>query len=382
MLITDQGQLEEFVRGAISSQVLAIDTEFLREKTYYPKLCLLQMQTDDRTVLVDPFAVRDLTVLKPLFAAPGLLKLFHAGLQDIEILYHAVGIMPRPVFDTQIAAALLGHTQQIGYGALVSSVCGVPLKKTDSYTDWSRRPLSRSQLDYAADDVVYLPKLHEKMAAELERLGRTHWLDEDFAALVDEANYADDARERWRRLKRVNQLSRKQLAAAREVVEWREMRARKANIPRKWVMSDEQVVEAVKREARTIDQLFMVRGMHEKLSTADAREVVGALARGLDLPADQRPALDRPSKNEANVDVEVDFMSALVRLRARQNNIAFQTLASHNDLAALARGYRDVDVLRGWRRDIVGAELLDLLAGNISLSMEMGNLTVTKSPQR
>lgn len=382
MLITDQGQLEEFVRGAISSQVLAIDTEFLREKTYYPKLCLLQMQTDDRTVLVDPFAVRDLTVLKPLFAAPGLLKLFHAGLQDIEILYHAVGIMPRPVFDTQIAAALLGHTQQIGYGALVSSVCGVPLKKTDSYTDWSRRPLSRSQLDYAADDVVYLPKLHEKMAAELERLGRTHWLDEDFAALVDEANYADDARERWRRLKRVNQLSRKQLAAAREVVEWREMRARKANIPRKWVMSDEQVVEAVKREARTIDQLFMVRGMHEKLSTADAREVVGALARGLDLPADQRPALDRPSKSEANVDVEVDFMSALVRLRARQNNIAFQTLASHNDLAALARGYRDVDVLRGWRRDIVGAELLDLLAGNISLSMEMGNLTVTKSPQR
>lgn len=378
MFITDQTAFEEFIDRASTSSVLAIDTEFMREKTYYAKLCLLQLQTDDETAIVDPFAVSDLSALAKVFDNSSVVKLFHAGSQDIEILYREVGVMPKPVFDTQIAASVLGHTLQIGYGSLVSNVCGVQLPKKDSYTDWSRRPLTDSQVRYAADDVVYLPPVYAKLKRQLKRLGRLHWLDSDFAALVDPAAYSANERERYRKLKRVGQLNRRQLGAARELAAWRETTAQRRNIPRKWVLTDEQVVEACKREAHSIDELFMVRGVSEKLSTKDAREVVRCIAKGLDLPPEELPHNEQSTGNESNVDVEVDAMTAIVRLRARESDIAFQTLATHSDLAKVARGRTDVDILKGWRRDIVGKELLDFMKGKIVLRVQDGNLTVTK----
>ncbi len=377
MYIDNQESLEAFVERARSSSVLAIDTEFLREKTYYARLCLLQLATDEEVAIVDPFAVDDLHVLVPLLSDPGIVKLFHAGGQDLEILYREVGMLPEPIFDTQVAAALLGHTQQIGYGALVHSICGVNLKKVDSYTDWSRRPLSESQLDYAADDVAYLPGIYREMCAMLDERGRRDWLAPDFAELSDPARYEADPRQRFRRLKRVSSLSRRQLSAAREVAAWREEQAARRDVPRKWVITDEQIVEACKREARTIDELFMVRGMREKLPTRDARAVAALVARGLDAPQDEWPVLDRASKSEPNVDAQLDLMEAVVRLRARENGIALQTLASRDDLARLARGYRDdVDGLRGGRRSMVGEELLELLAGRLALRLDGAELRV------
>ena len=379
MYIATQENLVAFVERAATSSVLAIDTEFLREKTYYAKLCLLQMATDDETVIVDPFSVDDLTVLVPLLQNEHIVKLFHAGGQDLEIILREVGVLPRPVFDTQIAAALLGHTQQIGYASLVHAECNVSLKKTDSFTDWSRRPLSDSQLDYAADDVIYLPRLYASMRATLEKKGRLDWLDRDFEDLMDPRRYDTNERTRYKRLKRVSQLSRRQLSAAREVASWRELEAQRRNVPRKWVITDEQVVEACKREARSIDELFMVRGMSERLSTRDARTMVSLIASALDAPPDTWPEPDRCTKSEPNVDAELDLRCALVRLRAKENDIAFPTLASHDDLARVARGYRDgIDLLRGWRRAIVGEELLELLEGSLALSLSGGNLVVQR----
>ena len=373
MYIATQENLAAFVERARSSSVLAIDTEFLREKTYYAKLCLLQMATDDEVVIVDPFEMDDLSVMAPLLEDERIVKLFHAAGQDLEIILREVGVLPRPVFDTQIAAALLGHTQQIGYAALVHAECGVSLKKIDSFTDWSRRPLSASPRDYAADDVVYLPRLYAGMRAALEEKGRLHWLDHDFEELSDPARYEANERERFRRLKRVSQLSRRQLSAAREVAAWRELEAQRRDVPRKWVVTDEQIVEACKREARTIDELFMVRGLSDRLSTKDARAVVSLISSALSAPPDTWPELDRCGKSEPNVDAELDLMSALVRLRAKENGIAFPTLASHDDLARVARGYREgVDLLRGWRRAIVGEELLELLDGRLTLSLDGG----------
>ncbi len=379
MYIANQEDLEAFANRAMRSSVLAIDTEFLREKTYYAKLCLLQLATDDETAIVDPFEVDDLRVLAPLLENESVVKLFHAGGQDLEILLREVGTLPRPLFDTQVAAALLGHTQQIGYAALVHAECGVTLKKIDSFTDWSRRPLSDSQLEYAADDVAYLPRMYERMRAQLVELGRLTWLDRDFEDLADPKRYATNERERYRRLKRVSQLSRRQLAAAREVAAWRELEAQRRDVPRKLVVTDEQIVEACKREARTIDELFMVRGMSDRLSTKDARCVVALMSSALDAPPDAWPEPDRCGKNEPNVDAELDLMCALVRLRAKQNGVAFPTLASHDDLARVARGYREgVDVLRGWRRSLVGEELLRLLEGKIALSLSDGEVKVTE----
>ncbi|CAK7002664.1 MAG: Ribonuclease D [Paraeggerthella hongkongensis] len=379
MYIANQENLVAFVERAMRSSVLAIDTEFLREKTYYAKLCLIQLATDDEAVIVDPFSVGDLGALKPVLENESVVKLFHAGSQDLEILLREVGVLPRPIFDTQVAAALLGHTQQIGYAALVGTECGVTLKKIDSFTDWSRRPLSESQLEYAADDVLYLPRMYARMRAQLERKGRLSWLDRDFKEMSDPAKYATDERSRYRRLKRVSQLSRRQLSAAREVAAWRELEAQRRDVPRKWVITDEQIVEACKREARSIDELFMVRGMSDKLSTREARAVVSLMGSALDAPPDSWPDVDRCSKNEPNVDAQVDMMTAVVRLRAKESGVAFPTLASHDDLARVARGYRDnIDLLRGWRRSLVGEELLELLEGKLSLRLDGGDLKVDR----
>lgn len=377
MYIRTQNELLEFINRAQQSDILAIDTEFLREKTYYPQLCLLQMATEEEDVIVDPFTVGSLDALKTLFCDENITKLFHAGSQDIEILYHELGVIPKPLFDTQIAAALLGHSLQIGYGSLVQSTCGITLKKGDSFTDWARRPLSKSQLSYAADDVIYLPKLYRKMKARLEKLGRLSWLENDFSELGNEERYANKPRERFKKLKRVNQLSKKQLSAARELAAWREETAIKRNLPRKWLITDEQIVESCRREPETIDQLFMVRGLSEKLSTADAREVLEAIKTGLHLPEDSWPKMPHKNKNEANVDVEVEALATIARLRAKENDIAFQALVSMSELTEVARGYTDSEVLKGWRLEIVGKDLLAFMEGRIEMYIDNGVLKVT-----
>ncbi len=377
--ITSQDDLDAFVDRARGSSVLAIDTEFLRDKTYYAKLCLLQLATDDEVVLVDPLEGVDVEGVAPLFLDEGTVKIFHAASQDLEIIYHEMGILPHPIFDTQLAAALLGSSQQIGYGSIVKTVLGVSLDKADSYTDWSRRPLSDSQLSYAADDVAYLPKLYHQMHEDLEEKGRLHWLDGDFEELCRPERYDCDPYERFRHLKRGNQLTRHQLAMAREAAAWREKQARSSDIPRKWVLSDEQIVEACKRNARTVDDLFMVRGLRDRLGTRNARKLTSLMAESYDLPEEEWPEIEQSGRNESNVDDKIDLMNALVRLRAKESDIAVQTLASHADLVAVARGHaEDTSVLTGWRREIVGAELLDLLAGRIALSIEDGSLKVTR----
>ena len=380
MYIASQQELEAFVDRAGSSSILAVDTEFLREKTYYPKLCLMQLATDDEIAIVDPFEVDDLKVLAPLFENEDIVKVFHAGHQDIEIIIYDIGCVPRPVFDTQVAAALLGQAQQIGYSSLVHSLCGVKLKKTDSFTDWSARPLSESQINYAKDDVVYLPKMYKSMRDTLIEKGRMSWLDAEFEEMSDPATYIADERERFRRLKHFTQLSRRQMAAAREITAWREIEARKRNVPRKWVITDEQIVEACKREPRTIDELFMVRGMRERLTTRDARDIIELAVAALDSAPDTWPEVPNSSKSEPNVDAQVDLLMSIVRIRARECGVAVPTLASHSDLVEVARGHRKgIDLLKGWRRELVGAELVDFMEGRLTLSIKNGKVLISKA---
>lgn len=379
MYITDQKQLKQFVERAKKSPILAVDTEFLREKTYWPRLCLIQLATEDESVAVDPFRVKDLSPLAELFVDERIVKLFHAAGQDMELIVHEMGVIPKPVFDTQIAASLLGDMLQIGYGSLVLNECNVKLKKADSFTDWSRRPLTDSQIQYALDDVIYLPRIYRSMKARLEKLGRLSWLDRDFEELCDPERYKVDPYERFKRLKRVNQLTQRQLSAAREVAAWRETAAMKRNIPRKWILTDEQVVEICKREPRTLDELFMVRGVSNALKTDDARRALVACKQGLDVPEEEWPELNKSFKSEPNVDPQVDLLYSLVKIRAKEAGVAFGVLASHADLAKVVRGhYDEVDVLKGWRRHLVGEELLALMRGEIMLGIEDGMLKVAK----
>lgn len=377
MLIDTDQQFIAFLERCKKSPYIAIDTEFLREKTYYPKLCLLQMGIENEIAIVDPFKIRNLTALADVLVDPNIVKIFHACSQDVEILYHETGVVPSPIFDTQIAAAVLGKTQQASYSSLVSQYCDVNLPKKDSFTDWSQRPLSDSQIHYAADDVKYLPQIYYEMLAQLKRKNRLSWLEETFADLSKKEKYEIDPRVRYKKLKRVNQLNARQQAAAREFAAWRELQAQRLNIPRKWVVSDEQIVEACRREARTLDELYMVRGMKESLKTSDARKVLAALIAGLDCPQSELPDVRPKSKNESNVDVILDVMNALVRMRAREHEIAPQTLAPQAELLKLARGhYDDSELMQGWRYTLVGKDLRTLLEGGFALQIHDGNLEI------
>lgn len=375
MVISSQATLEAFISRAKHSEVLAIDTEFLREKTYYAKLCLIQMATDTEIVLIDPIAIRDLGVLQELLTDESIIKIFHAATQDLEILYHEVGVLPRPIFDTQIAAALLGHTLQIGYGALVSHICHVSLKKADSFTDWSRRPLSESQLVYAAKDVEYLPQIYRIMRERLEEKGRLAWLTPEFEELLKSEKYEENPRERYKRLKRGNSLKPQQLSGAREVSAWRETFAMQHDIPRKWVLTDEQIVEACRRMPNTLDDLFLIRGLKEKLSVKDAREVLHVMHIGFNLPEHEWPREPKSPKNQHNVDAEVCALQAIVQYISKQNDIAPQTLVSSKELSALARGERRLEVLSGWRRQVIGEPLLRFLSGDIPITCVDGTFT-------
>lgn len=377
MLIDTDQQFVAFLERCKKSPYIAIDTEFLREKTYYPKLCLLQMGIENEIAIVDPFKIRNLAALADVLVDPSIVKIFHACSQDVEILYHETGVVPSPIFDTQIAAAVLGKTQQASYSSLVSQYCDVNLPKKDSFTDWSQRPLSDSQIHYAADDVKYLPQIYYEMLAQLKKKNRLSWLEETFADLSKKEKYEIDPRVRYKKLKRVNQLNARQQAAAREFAAWRELQAQRLNIPRKWVVSDEQIVEACRREARTLDELYMVRGMKESLKTSEARKVLAALIAGLDCPQSELPDVRPKSKNENNVDVILDVMNAFVRMRAREHEIAPQTLAPQAELLKLARGhYDDSELMQGWRYTLVGKDLRTLLEGGFALQIHDGNLEI------
>lgn len=377
--VTTRAQLEELASDLAGSELLAIDTEFMREKTYYAKLCLVQLNNGSISAIVDPLALPDLSPLVDILADERCVKIFHAATQDVDILYHETGVTPSPIFDTQVAASLLGYPLQVGYGPLVRSVCDVKLAKADSYTDWSKRPLSNSQIKYALDDVVYLPQIYESLRAELVEKGRLAWCEHDFEELSNPANYESDPREMWHRVKRVSSLSRGQLAVARELAAWRETEAMRRNIPRKWVLADEAVIEIARKAPKTRETLLEVRGLANKLNGRDVNQILDAVRTGREMPQESWPRLERSPKGEVEADGAVELLSSLLEMRARQNGVAASLIATHADLSKLVRGHREgLLLMEGWRYDIVGRELVDLLEGRLALYLSDGALEVAK----
>lgn len=381
MYITDQVDFEAFLSRAIKSDAVAIDTEFIRDTTYWPRLCLLQMAIKDEFVLVDPFSV-DITSIRELLSNDTIMKVFHSPRQDIEILRHKTGVLPKPLFDTQVAAAFVGYTIQVGYGHLVHKELGVKLKKGDSFSDWSMRPLSKSQLRYAADDVTYLLDLYYKMSNELKDNDRLKWVFEDIDEKFLQVNIYDILpEERYKKLRRLNSLKPKQLSIALEVTAWREREAMKINTPRKWVLKDDEIIEICKKPADTINKLFSLRGLKQKLSMDQAREITEAVKKGLakkEYPqindTQECPYKVRDLTN-SKIDSEVDLMCALIRLRAKQYKIAPQILSTNSDLNKIAHGCREgIDTLSGWRKNIVGNELIDLMEGKKALAIKDGKV--------
>jgi len=379
--VTDSEGLAALIERISGAPLLALDTEFMRERSYYARLCLIQLATDDVIALIDPLELEDLSPLYRILTDDATVKVFHAGSQDLDIFYRLMGEPMRPVFDTQVAATLAGFPQQVGYGALVKDCLGVSLEKAEGYTDWARRPLSAKQLAYAENDVRYLPELYRRLNGKLEEDGRLPWLRPDLERLEDPATYEVLPDEQWRRLKRVSQLDKRQLAVARELAAWRETEAQRKDVPKRWLLGDESVIEVARRQPLTAEDLGAVRGVKDKLPKSAYRQVIAAVERGLAVPEDQLPSFPKRKRIARDVDGAVDLMVALVRLRAREHGVAMPLLASRDDLERLAGGDRESSpLLEGWRKAMVGDELALLLDGRISLHLDDGLLRVVEEP--
>lgn len=366
--ISNFDDLSDFCKRAQSSKVLAVDTEFLREHTYYPQLCLVQVATPDEIAAVDPILIKDLSPLARLFQDTSITKVIHACSQDMEVLLHAMGCVPAPVFDTQLVASFLGYRMQLGYGALVESFTKVHLPKAESLTDWSRRPLDPEQLRYAEDDVRYLPSIYESMMQQLVQKDRVSWVRPELDKLTVQSHYERDPQEAYLHLRRSSSLSRRQLAVAREVCAWRERCAARRNIPRKWVVSDEVIVEMCRHVPQSAGQLRRIRGT-EKVSQRDLEELVQAAQRGAASDPQGYPEVKHHTHPSAESESVVDLMCALLRLVSEKTGVASQLIATRDDLFALLAG-EDTPLLHGWRYEVAGKQLQGLLAGQVGLTVK------------
>ncbi len=369
-------ELAEQLRG---ERWLAIDTEFERDKTYYPKFCLLQIASDDVIACIDPLALDGLDPLLETLFDPGVTKVLHAARQDLEIFFHLQGAVPKPVFDTQLAAPLLGLPEQMGYGALVDHFLGVKLHKAHARADWVGRPLPPEQIRYAADDVRYLRRIYPVMRERLLQLDRLAWLNDEFDALTEVGVYQPDPNEAWLRAKGVDRLKGKSLSAAQALARWREETAQREDRPRNWLLRDDVLINLALMRPRDPGAIARVRGLSERfIDRHGARllQVIADAAKHEPAAVDKRHAAKRLSPQQEAL---VDVMYALVRLQGDKHSLNPSVLASRKELERLVGGDNDVSLLQGWRRELIGNEIEALIAGKLALLVEHGKLEVSRS---
>ena len=359
--LTDAGGLAALCAGLEAAPRVALDTEFMRERTYLAELALLQLATPAGIVLVDPLAGLDLAPLAALLADPARTKVLHAARQDLEVLLPRLGRPLAPVLDTQLAAALLGMPAQIGYGDLVERVLGIRLEKGHARTDWLRRPLSAAQLAYASDDVRYLLPLAAELEEQLDRRGRLEWLRADCAALADPALYRIDPALAWQRLKGIESLPPREQLRLRSLARWREERALRRNLPRGWVLTDEGLRSIARAAPAGRAELKALRALPDSAADKLGGEILEALAGAARAPLDG-VAQHADARPDAAEQARTRRLAARLRAMAAEAGIAAEVLATQRELRRLARGETLESVIEGWRRELIGAALAEELA--------------------
>jgi ribonuclease D len=363
---------ERFARNPFVS----VDTEFLRETTFWPKLCVVQMASPDEAVVVDALAPEiDLQPLFRLMADERVAKVFHAARQDIEIFWNLAKLVPAPLFDTQVAAMVLGHGDSISYDQLVQRITGDQIDKSSRFTDWSRRPLSPAQVHYAVSDVTHLVTVYGKLKADLEEKGRADWVRDEMKVLSSPATYMQEPQHAWERLKsRVRKP--KDLAVLIEVAAWREREAQARDLPRQRVLKDEAIAEIAMQQPKTAEALasmrFLSRGF-ERSKTGEA--ILAAVTAGLARDPKTLPRLQRPRSLSNSASATVELLKVLLRMSAERHGVAAKVLATTDDLEKIAADDdADVPALKGWRRELFGEQALKLKRGELSLAVENGRV--------
>ena len=382
-LITDSATLANLCARLSNAPFVTVDTEFMRESTYYPELCLIQIADTEEAAAVDPMAPGiDLTPLLDLLVDnEEVLKVFHAGGQDIEIVYNLTGKTPHPLFDTQVAAMALGQGEQIGYSNLVDSWLGIQVDKGARFTDWSRRPLDQRQVDYAIGDVTHLSAIFPRMLERLRKTGRGAWLDQEMERLADPANYANDPDLAWRRV-RVSSRKPEVLGRLKAIARWRELEAQAKDLPRGRIVKDETIADLAGHPPRKQADLSKVRGLSATWAQNDiGARLMAAIEGAVPLPADEMPARDdrKPGLGRDGALV-ADLLKLLLKIRARDIDVAPRLLARGEELELLAAGQRHgLAILDGWRYDQFGHDALDLVEGRLGFAVVGGKLKMTRT---
>lgn len=381
--ITTTEDLAAFCEAAKSQPYVTIDTEFLRERTYWSKLCLIQMALPGKTgdaVLVDPIDGEGMSLepLYDLFRHKATVKVFHAARQDLEIFFVEGNVFPEPLFDTQVAAMVCGFGEQVGYETLVKKIAKQNLDKTSRFTDWSRRPLSTAQQEYALADVTHLRVIYEWLAAQLEKNGRTKWVEEELSILTDPATYTVHPDEAWLRVK-TRTTSGRFLAIVKELARFREEYAQRHNVPRSRVMKDDALLELASTRPTTMEELGRSRLLlREGRKPEIADGILAAIRSGMDMRADDLPKPDL-SRDQIQVNPALaDLLRVLLKAKSEQLGVASKLIASAADLDAIAAGERDVEALKGWRAEAFGDDALRLCRGEIALSAKGSEVRVVR----
>ncbi len=376
--ITTTEELAAFCKTAAKFRYVTVDTEFLRERTYYSKLCLVQLAHPgvdgpdggpDSAVLVDPLVEGlSLAPLHELFRDPGVVKVFHAARQDLEIFQVEADLIPAPLFDTQVAAMVCGFGEQAGYETLVRKIAKAEIDKSSRFTDWSRRPLSDAQQTYALADVTHLRVIYEWLAEKIEKSGRTRWVAEELAVLNDPATYRTDPDEAWMRIK-TRSTTPKFLAALQELAKFRESYAQTRDVPRSRVFKDDAMVELASTRPTSEKDLGRSRLLLREARRGEIADgIIAAITRAAELPADQMPKPDRVREQPQVNPALADLLRLLLKARSEAEGVAAKLIATSADLDAIAAGGRDVHALTGWRREVFGEEALALCEGRVALA--------------
>ncbi|MBD1206624.1 MAG: ribonuclease D [Rhodobacteraceae bacterium] len=381
--ITTTEDLAAFCEAAKSQPYVTIDTEFLRERTYWSKLCLIQMALPGKTgdaVLVDPIDGEGMSLepLYDLFRHKATVKVFHAARQDLEIFFVEGNVFPEPLFDTQVAAMVCGFGEQVGYETLVKKIAKQNLDKTSRFTDWSRRPLSTAQQEYALADVTHLRVIYEWLAAQLEKNGRTKWVEEELSILTDPATYTVHPDEAWLRVK-TRTTSGRFLAIVKELARFREEYAQRHNVPRSRVMKDDALLELASTRPTSMEELGRSRLLlREGRKPEIADGILAAIRSGMEMRADDLPKPDL-SRDQMQVNPALaDLLRVLLKAKSEQLGVASKLIASAADLDAIAAGERDVEALKGWRSEAFGDDALRLCRGEIALSAKGSEVRVVR----
>jgi ribonuclease D len=380
-LIEDTGELEALCRRLRDETFVTVDTEFMRERTYWPELCVVQLAGASEVAVIDAEAPQiDLSSLGELLADQAVTKVFHAARQDIEIFLLRFGRVPTPLFDTQIAAMVAGFGDQVGYDSLVSALTGGHIEKAHRFSDWSARPLSPAQIDYAAADVTYLRAIYESLRTRLEKEGRLDWVAQEMALLSEPATYRPDPETMWLRL-RPRTGNRRVLGMVRALAAWREREAQRINIPRQRLLKDESLLEIAATMPETPDALSRARGITRGFSEGrSGTSLLEAIAAAKRLPAEALPQPARAADPVRPSPALVSLLKVLLAARSEENHVAARLVASTEDIERLASGDEDIPALEGWRREIFGNDALELKAGRVALGVRQRRVRLIPVP--